>query len=220
MSGGSGSESNDRLEIVRRILALARTGLHFSGDQYRADGNGHFERERYEEIGQLAAQLMTQLADVPLEQLLAAWHLDDGYVTPKVDVRGAIFQDDRVLLVRERADGKWTLPGGWADVNETPREAVEKEIQQESGYTARAVKLVAVYDRRKRNHPRSVFYIWKHFFVCEITGGAPQISSETDAVEFFPVTALPELSTGRTAASQIERAYAHHLDRTLPTEFD
>jgi ADP-ribose pyrophosphatase YjhB (NUDIX family) len=215
------SEGQERnLDLTRRILALARSGLHFAGEQYRSDANREFDRERYEEIGKLAAELMTQQSNAPIGELLAAWQADDGYVTPKVDVRGAIFHDNRILLVRERSDGKWTLPGGWGDVNETPQEAVEKEIVQETGYTARAVKLAAVHDRRKRNVPNSVFYIWKLMFICEITGGAPQVSNETDAVEFFPVNALPPLSTGRTAQSQIERMYAHHLDRALPTEFD
>lgn len=213
-------EQEQSLDLLRRVLALAGTGLHFTGTQYRNDGSREFDRERYEEIGNLAAQLIALQTTAPLGELIAAWHADDGYVTPKVDVRGAIFQGNKVLLVRERSDGKWTLPGGWGDVNETPSQSVEKEVVQESGYTAKVVKLAAIHDRRMRNSPPSVFYIWKLFFICEITGGAPQTSNETDAVDFFPIDALPELSTGRTAHSQIERMYAHHLDRTLATEFD
>ena len=208
------------LDLIRRILALSRTGLHFTGTQYRTDDSRTFDAERYEEIGQLAAQLIAQQTDASVVEISKAWHADDGYVTPKVDVRGALFRDNKVLLVRERSDGKWTLPGGWADVNETPSQAVLKEIEQESGFTARVVKLAAAYDRKTRNHPPSVFYIWKLFFLCEITGGEARISNETDAVEFFPVDALPELSTGRAVAWQIERMYAHYLDRLLPTEFD
>jgi ADP-ribose pyrophosphatase YjhB (NUDIX family) len=208
------------IDLLRRVLALARTGLHFTGEQYGGDSNRQFDRERYEEIGNLAAQLIALQTDAPVAELIKAWHADDGYVTPKVDVRGAIFQNDRVLLVRERSDGKWTLPGGWADVNETPRESVEKEIVQESGYAAKAVKLAAVYDKRKRNFPSTVFHIWKLFFICEITGGSAQLSSETDGVDFFALDALPELSTGRTVKWQIERMYAHHKDRLLAAEFD
>ena len=209
-----------KLDIIRRILALSRTGLHFTGEQYRVDSNREFDRERYEEIGALTAQLAALQVGAPLDELVQAWHADDGYVTPKIDVRGAVFRDSKVLLVRERSDGRWTLPGGWADVNETPSEAVEKEIVQESGYTANAVKLAAVYDRRAHNAPASVFYIWKLFFICEITGGSPRLSNETDGVDFFALDALPPLSTGRTVASQIERMHAHHLNRALPTEFD
>jgi ADP-ribose pyrophosphatase YjhB (NUDIX family) len=211
-------ESN--LDIARRILALARSGLHFTGDQYRTDESRAFDRERYEEIGQLAAQLAATITEAPVRELLSAWYADDGYVTPKVDVRGAVFRDDKILLVRERSDGKWTLPGGWADVNETPSQCVEKEIEQESGFTAKALKLAGVYDRRTRNHPKSIFYIYKMFFVCELTGGEARVSNETDGVDFFALDALPELSTGRTVVWQIERMFAHRRDMSLPTEFD
>src|SRR5882757_9337390 len=120
------------LAIGRRLLALSQTGLHFSQDA--------FDRERYEEIAALAAQLLaTEVAAAP-EQILGSWRLEEGYATPKIDVRGAVFRDDKILLVRERSDGKWTLPGGWADVNDCPSHAVEKEIEQESGFVARAVK--------------------------------------------------------------------------------
>ena len=213
-------DPKDPLDKVRRVLALARTGLHFAGPQYRSDGNGEFDRERYAEIVALASQWLAEHTAAPATALLAAWHADDGYVTPKVDVRGAVFRDDKILLVRERSDGRWTLPGGWADVNETPSQAVEKEIEQESGYTAQAVKLAAVYDRRAHNAPRSIFYIYKLFFICELTGGAPRVSNETDGVEFFALDALPELSTGRTAKWQIERMYAHYRDRVLAADFD
>lgn len=211
---------SSELDLARRLLALSRTGLHFTDDQYRSDDSRVFDRERYEEIGNIAAQLVALQSDAPVNEIIKAWHADDGYVTPKIDVRGAVFQNDKVLLVRERSDGKWTLPGGWADVNETPTQAVEKEIEQESGFIAKAVKLAAVYDRSTHNFPPSVFYIWKLFFICEITGGEARTSNETDAVEFFALNALPELSTGRVVASQIQQMYAHQLDRALPAEFD
>jgi len=220
MSGSDNKLPSSELDLVRRILALARTGLHFSGPQYRSDENREFERERYDEIVQLASQWLANHSNAPIGELLASWTADDGYVTPKVDVRGAVFRENRVLLVRERSDGKWTLPGGWGDVNETPQQGVEKEIQQESGFTAKAIKLAAVYDRRTRNVPPSIFYIWKLFFICELTGGEPRVSNETDAVDFFPLDSLPPLSTGRVVQWQIERMYAHHRNPSLPTEFE
>jgi ADP-ribose pyrophosphatase YjhB (NUDIX family) len=207
--------------LLARLLALSRTGLHYAGQQYRgSDPNSVFDRERYEEIGSIAAQLLGSLSVVPVAELIQAWRADDGYITPKIDVRGAAFRDGKVLLVRERSDGKWTLPGGWADVNETPAQSIEKEISQESGFTAKAVKLAAVYDRNKRNPPPAVFHWWKFFFLCEITGGAAQTSSETDGVDFFALDALPELSRGRANEWQIGRMFAHHRDQSLPTEFD
>ena len=169
----------------------------------------------------LATGLLARESDVSATDLLSRWQADDGYVTPKIDVRGACFRaDGRVLLVRERLDGKWTLPGGWADVNDGPSWAVEKEIEQESGFTARAVKLAALYDRNKHGHPHYLFHAWKVFFICEITGGSARESNETYGVDFFAVDALPELSTGRSTATQIRRMLEHHVERTLPTDFD
>jgi ADP-ribose pyrophosphatase YjhB (NUDIX family) len=200
------------LDLSRRLLALSQTGLHFTAEEY--------DRERYREIGDIATRLLESQSPVAADAVRQAWFVEDGYATPKVDVRGAIFRDNRVLLVRERADGKWTVPGGWADVNDTPSSAILKEIEQESGFTARVLKLAAIYDRNKRNHPAYLFHSWKLFFVCEITGGEARSSYETTAVEFFPLDALPELSTGRSNAEQIRRMHQHHLDPNLPTEFD
>jgi ADP-ribose pyrophosphatase YjhB (NUDIX family) len=200
------------LEVARRLLALSQVGLHFTTNEY--------DRERYRETAQLAAQLLANEANLPAERLLSTWCVEDGYATPKVDVRGAVFRERQVLLVRETTDGRWTLPGGWADINDTPTIAVEKEIEQESGFTAKAVKLAALYDRHRRNHPSYLFHVWKAFFICEITGGAARTSYETDAVEFFDVDRLPELSTGRSTAAQIQRMYEHHQHRDWPTEFD
>jgi ADP-ribose pyrophosphatase YjhB (NUDIX family) len=145
---------------------------------------------------------------------------DTGYATPKVDVRGAAFADGRVLLVREVSDGAWTLPGGWADVNESPAESVVREVFEESGFEARAVKLAAVHDFRKRNRPRHLDSIYKLFFICEITGGRALPSIETSEVAFFAREELPPLSTGRTTAEQIQRMFRHAEDPALPTDFD
>jgi ADP-ribose pyrophosphatase YjhB (NUDIX family) len=200
------------LDLSRRLLALSQTGLHFCTDEY--------DRERYHEVGDIAARLLELQGGASAASISSAWFADTGYATPKVEVRGAIFRDDRVLMVRERADGKWTIPGGWADVNDTPSSAVLKEIEQESGFTARILKLAAVYDRNKHNPLPSLFHSWKAFFVCEITGGEARTSYETTAVEFFPLDELPELSTGRSTAEQIRRMYQHYLEPHLPTEFD
>lgn len=200
------------LDLSRRLLALSQTGLHFAAEEY--------DRERYREVADIAAKLLELQSNVGAGAVSRAWFIEDGYATPKIDVRGAIFRGERVLMVRERADGKWTLPGGWADVNDTPSYAVLKEIEQESGFTARATKLAAVYDRNKHNHPAILFHAWKLFFLCELTGGEPRTSYETTAVEFFALDELPELSTGRATAAQIRRMYEHHLHPELPTEFD
>jgi ADP-ribose pyrophosphatase YjhB (NUDIX family) len=200
------------LEWARQVQAIAQNGLAFTHDP--------FDRERYTQLTELVALLLARELEMPIDAARALWSDEHGYATPKVDVRGGVFIHERVLLVRERSDGRWTLPGGWVDVNDAPSEAVAREILEESGYQARAVKLAALFDKNRHPHPPGVHHIYKLFFLCELTGGAAAASAETDAAEFFPLQALPPLSTGRVLATQIERLYQHHLDPSLPTDFD
>jgi ADP-ribose pyrophosphatase YjhB (NUDIX family) len=197
---------------ARQLQAIAQNGLAFSRDP--------FDRQRYLQLQELAASMLSTELEVSADTTRSFWDGEHGYATPKVDVRGGVFEAERVLLVRERSDGRWTLPGGWVDVNDAPAAAVAREIREESGYEAHAVKLAALVDKNRHPHPPGVHHIYKLFFLCELTGGAPATSAETDAVGFFPVHSLPELSTGRVLATQIERLYQHALDRSLPTDFD
>ena len=200
------------LEWARKVQAIAQNGLAFSRDP--------FDRYRYQELERLTAAMLSAELDVPLATVQGFWEGEHGYATPKVDVRGGVFRGAEVLLVRERSDGRWTLPGGWVDVNDAPSAAMAREIREESGYEARAVKLAALLDKSRHPHPPGFWHIYKLFFLCELEGGAAAVSGETDAVQFFPVAALPELSTGRVLASQIERLYQHRLNPALPADFD
>jgi ADP-ribose pyrophosphatase YjhB (NUDIX family) len=200
------------LKIAREVRAIAQTGLAFS-----ADG---FDHQRYERLRELAALLMAQGSAIEHESILALLRQEKGYATPKVDVRGAAFQEGRILMVREISDGKWTLPGGWADVNQSAGECVVREIAEESGFKARALKLAAVHDYQKRNPPRHIDSIYKMFFICEITGGAACASDETSEVAFFARHALPPLSLGRITAAQIERMFQHAEHPQWATDFD
>jgi len=201
------------LAWARKVQAIAHNGLQFTRDS--------FDRDRFLQLQALADAIVAAELEIPLGRARAVWDkLEEGYSTPKVDVRGGVFQGDRILLVRERTDGRWSLPGGWVDVNDGPSEACEREILEESGYEAKAIKLAMLLDRNQHPHPPSLTHIYKLFFLCELTGGTPRISNETDGVDFFPVTALPELSVGRTLASQVARLYEHQLNRSLPTDFD
>ena len=200
------------LDWARKVQAIAQNGLAFTHDPY--------DKERYTQLTELVASILSAELDIPVSRAKDFWEGEEGYVTPKVDVRGGIFEEGRVLLVRERSDGKWTLPGGWVDVNDSPSGAVVREIFEESGYHAKALKLAMLIDKLRHPHPPGIHHIYKLFFLCEKTGGAPAVSAETDAVQFFPVNALPELSTGRVLASQIERLHQHHLNPELPTYFD
>jgi ADP-ribose pyrophosphatase YjhB (NUDIX family) len=208
----SATAGSNLLVWARKVQAIAQNGLAFTRDPY--------DRERYTQLAELVATLLSTELRVPLAEARSFWSGESGYATPKVDVRGGVFADDRVLLVRERTDGRWTLPGGWVDVNDAPSDAVAREIYEESGYRARAVKLAALVDKNRHPHPPGVHHIYKLFFVCELTGGSAATSTETDAVEFHRLQALPPLSTGRVLASQIERLYQHWREPQLPTDFD
>ena len=201
------------LSIARELRAIAQTGLTFSADR--------FDRQRYERVRELAASMLALGSGADYDVILGILRDDKGYATPKVDVRGAAFVDGRVLLVREISDGKWTLPGGWADVNQTAGECVVREIAEESGFEARVLKLAAVYDYQRSNRPaRHIDSIYKMFFICEITGGAARVSDETSEVAFFARGELPPLSLGRTTAAQIDRMFLHAERPDLPADFD
>ncbi len=200
------------LSLGRELRAIAQIGLAFSKDP--------FDRQRFERIRELAASVMADGAGADSNRVLELFRQDVGYATPKVDVRGAAFRDGRILLVREVSDGGWTLPGGWADVNQTPAQCVVREVAEESGFQARAVKLAAVHDYRTRQPPRHLDSIYKLFFICELLGGSATPSEETSEVAFFPRHELPPLSLGRTTPEQIELMFRHAEAPGLPTEFD
>lgn len=197
---------------AQKIQALSQTGLTYAQDPY--------DRERYEELREIAAEMLAAPTGAEPPELLALFRAEEGYATPKIDVRGVIIQGEQVLLVRERADGLWTLPGGWADVGDTPSRAVEREIWEESGYEAKTTKMLALYDRNLHGHPPMAFHVYRAFFRCEITGGTPALSSETDGVDFFALDALPPLSVERVTAKQIARFFDHARHPDWPTDFD
>lgn len=200
------------LERAKRLQAIAQTGLAYVRDPY--------DRERYEAVRDIAAAMIADGAGVELQALAGLFAAESGYATPKVDVRAAVFRDERILLVKERSDGLWTVPGGWADVGDSPRAAVEREVVEESGFEVRAVKLAAVYDRNRHGHTPHLFHIWKLFFVCEIIGGSPRPSVETEAAGFFALDDLPALSTERVTSRQIAQMLEHHRHPERPTAFD
>ena len=206
------SEEPQWLSIAREMRAIAQTGLAFT-----ADG---FDQQRYQRLRELAALLMAQGSCSEHTSILELLRQEKGYATPKVDVRGAAFVDGRVLMVREISDGKWTLPGGWADVNQSAGECVTREIAEESGFKAQALKLAAVYDYQRSGHPQHhMDSIYKMFFICKIIGGEPRASDETSEVAFFHRHELPPLSLGRATEAQIDRMFHHAEHPALATDF-
>lgn len=197
---------------ARKLQAISQTGLTFSESQY--------DIERYEAIGELAAEIMATYSELDEQPILDFFSQDDGYATPKVDVRAAVFRDEQILLVRERRDALWTLPGGFADINDAPSAAAERETLEESGFVVKTTKLAMLLDKSHHEHAPSPRHTYKLFFLCDLLGGEATTSFETDAVDFFPLNALPELSLGRTLPSHIQRLYEHHRNPGLPTDFD
>ena len=201
------------LNWCQQLQAIAQNGLTFATD--------HYDIERYQQIRQIAAEMLAEAGRLTTTKVLGLLEKDAGYATPKVDVRGVVFRDDKLLLVREKSDGRWTLPGGWADIGQSPAESVEREIWEESGYTARAEKILAVLDRAKHPHePAFAFHVYKIFIRCALNGGEARLTAETDAVDFFGKNEIPPLSNTRVTEAQIRRMFDHHRQPDLPTEFD
>ena len=204
----------DWFDIATRLKAISQAGKTFAKD-------GH-EQKRHEEIERIAAEILAGYTDMDPPQIVRMLQKDMGYPTPKIDSRGVVFRDGKILLVKEIADGGWTLPGGWCDIGMTPKQNVEREVLEESGFEVKATRLLAVYDRNNQGHtPAYVFDIYKMFFMCEITGGEAKTSNETSDVQFFAKDELPkQFSLGRTLPKQIELFYEYLNDPNKPTDFD
>ncbi|MEN6627693.1 MAG: NUDIX hydrolase [Candidatus Sumerlaeia bacterium] len=200
------------VDWIKRLHAIAQTGLAFNDNP--------FDIERYESVRRIAAEIAASRDGSDPDRVEKTFSNDDGYTTPKVDVRGVVFRDDKILMVRERLDGLWTMPGGWADVCATPAENTEREVLEESGYCVRAVKLLAVYDRSRHGHPPIPWHVYKMFFLCELTGGAPCVSNETSEVGFFAEDELPPLSLTRLTPDEIALMFEHHRQPGRPTDFE
>jgi ADP-ribose pyrophosphatase YjhB (NUDIX family) len=191
------------LTYAKRLQAIASTGLHFGRDE--------FDRERYREVAEIANAMLAELGDVPVERIAGlVSDFAKGFATPKVDVRGAVIEGDTILLVRERSDGLWTLPGGFADVGRSPRQNIEKELFEEAGLRVTARRLYGVRHKAKRSYDPDARDFYKLFFLCErADDAAPSAGGEISEARFFARDALPALSRGRTIEQDIEAAFLH-----------
>jgi ADP-ribose pyrophosphatase YjhB (NUDIX family) len=196
-----------------KLRALCQTGLTYTKDQY--------DVERYRAIAALADEMHSALTGDSIESIARIFLPDKGYATPKVDLRGAVFQNDRILLVRERGDGLWTLPGGWADVLERPSQGVIREVLEESGFVVEKPRLVAVVDRGAHEYvPAYPWHIYKLFFICQLVSGKATVSQETDAVQFFARDKLPPLSIDRLLPKDLERLFEANVNPHIPLYVD
>lgn len=201
------------LKWVQELQANARNGLTYSDNP--------FDIERFKNIQKIAAEMAEAVSNLPIEEIQNFFEHEAGYATPKLDVRGIVFDEQkRILLVQESCDQCWTPPGGWVDVNESPSESVVREIVEESGFETKAIKLLAVYDKQKHEHPIQWPHTYKMFFLCQLTGGEATTSIETTGVDFFHKDNLPKLSLPRITQAQIFRFYEHLDHPNWPTDFD
>jgi ADP-ribose pyrophosphatase YjhB (NUDIX family) len=204
--------SNKWLEWARRIQSLSQAGLTFSKDA--------FEIERYEELRNISAEILTEYSGLEMKVVKDIFTHDTGYQTPKVDVRGVVFKENTILLVQEAKDSRWSLPGGFCDVGLSPAENIVKEIEEESGFEVVPTKLVALLDMNKHPHPPQAFHYYKVFIQCDIVGGYGKPGLETKAIDFYEKDNLPELSTSRNTASQIQMLFDFLDDPNKETIFD
>jgi ADP-ribose pyrophosphatase YjhB (NUDIX family) len=200
------------LEWAREIQALAQTGYHYSENEY--------QRQRNQRLAEIAAEIVSEHTGLEASSLAETFQAQIGYATPRVDVRGAVFSGGKLLLVRERMDGGWTLPGGWADVGDVPSQAAEREVLEEAGFRVKARKVIGVYDAN-RGGPLELFHAFKIMFLCDLIDGEARPSHETSEVAFFGLDEIPEILSGeRTQPRQIVDAFATLKDQNLPTIFD
>ncbi|MDH4115764.1 MAG: NUDIX hydrolase N-terminal domain-containing protein [Acidimicrobiia bacterium] len=200
------------LDWIWRLQAIAQSGLTYAP--------GEYDRQRYEQIRALAAEMATHPGG-DVESVRSVFSSMTGYATPLIICRAAVFDgEDRILMVRETADGRWTLPGGWIDVGDSPSGATEREVLEETGYRVSVSKLAAVFDKRKHAHPPAPHHAYLMFFIAHLQGGSPATSIETSEIGWFGADELPELSTGRATRPQIMRMWDHHRDPALATDFD
>lgn len=200
------------LEWVREIQALAQTGYHYA--------ENHYQQERFLRLQEIAAEMASEGCGIDPVLLAGIYKAQVGYATPRIDVRGAVFHQDKLLMVREIADGGWCMPGGWVDVGNVPSEAAEREVWEEAGFRVKARKVVGVYDAN-RTGPVEIFHAFKIVFLCDLISGEPTPSSETSEVAFYAYDELPAVLSGeRTRPRHIEDAFRAYREPDAQTVFD
>jgi ADP-ribose pyrophosphatase YjhB (NUDIX family) len=204
-------QSSQWLIWAREIFSLSQSGLTYSENPY--------DIERYRRLQEITAEIIASQSKVSKESVLDSFSMQAGYITPKIDVRGAVIQDGKILLIQERADHRWAMPGGWADLGNPPASVAEREVWEESGYRVKAEKVVAVLDAN-RIEPMEFYHAYKIIFLCRLLDGEPRTSHETLAVDFFDPNQLPPLSSYRTNEDMLREVFAHVENPNRPTAFD
>ncbi len=204
------------LSIAKRLQSIAQAGIFYSDDK-------PFDRERYQEIADISVQILGQLTDEPIEKIGNLFTQErDGYQTPKVDIRAVVFNESgEILMVKEKVDGRWSLPGGWADVGYTPAEVAVKEVQEETGLDVKTVRVLGIFDKRNHPHPPEGWYVYKIFILCEKIGGEiSKDTTETSDIQYFSLENIPLLSEPRNVFSQIKMMFDYRNNPQKEVYFD
>ncbi len=199
------------LEWAVELQALAQSGLYYGKDK--------FDIERYQRIREISAEMLSYKTEIPYEKVYNIFCTDTGYQTPKIDTRVAIFKDNKILLVHE-ANGTWSLPGGWVDVNLSVEENTIKEVKEEAGIDAVVKKIIAVQDREKHNLPIYAYKVCKIFSLCEATGGSFTENIETTGYDYFKLENLPKLAEEKNNEEQIKMCFECYKSEYWETLFD
>src|SRR5215207_4751200 len=205
------NQTSKWIDWAREIFSLSQSGITYSGNEY--------DIERYKRLQEITAEMIASQSEILKAAALDSFSMQAGYITPKVDVRGAVVRDGKILLIQERADGNWAMPGGWADLGNSPASVAEREVWEESGFRVKAEKVVAVIDAN-RIEPFEFYHAYKIIFLCRLLNGEPRISHETLAVDFFDPNDLPPLSVYRTNEDMLREVFAHVDTPDRPTAFD
>lgn len=200
------------IELIKKIQSIAYAGLEYCEND--------FDRERYEDLKSLSQLLLTELTGTPFEKIEELFSKETGYQTPKVDVRAVVFKENKILMVKEKIDGRWSIPGGWADIGYSPSEIAIKEAKEEAGAEVKPVRLLAIVDKLKHNYPISPFHIYKIFILCELVNDAIASGTETSDVGFFSKDKLPPLSETRITVEQISMLFHLWENPTEQVVFD
>jgi ADP-ribose pyrophosphatase YjhB (NUDIX family) len=197
---------------AKELQSIAQAGLAYSKDE--------FDIERFEQIRNISLEILAEQSNMDKTIIKELFASETGYPTPKVDIRAAVYRDDKLLMVKENSDNKWALPGGWADIGLSASEVAVKEVREEAGYDVKPIKLLAILDKKCHPHPPSIYHVYKIFIHCELLGGEAQTGMETNQLGFFAEDNIPELSIGRNTKSQIEMLFHCLRNPDTPVIFD
>ena len=200
------------LKWAIEIQSIAQAGLAYTNNPY--------DIERFKRLREISTEMMAEKTDINLDKVKGLFCNETGYQTPKIDTRAAIFKDGRILLVHEN-NGTWSLPGGWCDVLESVKSNTIKEVKEETGLDAEAVRIIAIQDRNKHNKPLYAYGICKIFVLCNVIGGKFLENIETTEIKYFSLEEIPSnLAEEKTSREQIEMCFEAFNNENWQTQFD